>query len=317
MKRKLLNIWSIGAGGVAAVLIAAGLWDTSVVAQPAASGDSRNGKVRITYDGALTWDETRSTGRMLKNVRVTQDGEDFILYCEELTYNETKNQAVARGNLRVESRDSTITGNQIRADFNTKIIVITGSVAMRSHGSEDGIKGSNPKKATGKGSLREEVKGKASRITCDRIEYDYENQQAVITGSIRMTQGKNSGTCERILFDEEKNLAQLTSTRPYGVRFAGDAGRVFLASEVIVYIDEDKVLAKPPARMEGPRVKSTPSAPRPPRNFEPAPVIPDDPFADEPAPAAPAAAPETTTPEAVAPVEPAASADKAATENGP
>lgn len=297
-------------GGLLILIILAmtGLPEFTVRAQtPRATGTSnssasRSGNVRISNKGKTTWDNQRGMWHMVEDVRVTQDGEDFILYANELFFNEKANQALARGSLRVESRDSTITGSEIRANFNSKLLIITGNVLMKSHAPEDGIQGSSPKekptangstRSEGKsndksrGSMREEARTKASRMTCDKIEYNYESRQAVVTGSIRLVQDKNSGTCERILFDEEQNIAQLTSNDAYGVRFTDGEGRSILTREVIAYIDQDHVETKYPVKIDIPRPRGE-ATPQPRRTFAPPSSIPDVAFPDaaEPAPAA-------------------------------
>ncbi|MDF2441591.1 MAG: hypothetical protein JWN98_2575, partial [Abditibacteriota bacterium] len=80
-------------------------------ARPAAkaSGGDRSGDVHIYNhpSGRATYDQAKGIHRLWRDVRVTQDGEDFILYSDELTFFEKENLATATGKPRVESRDST------------------------------------------------------------------------------------------------------------------------------------------------------------------------------------------------------------------
>lgn len=272
--KKLL--WLLSAIGSVSLLSAA------VVAQTPASAPAtrteRTGGVRISIKGTTTYDKKQGLARLLGDVRVTQEGEDFILYANELIYNENRNEAIAKGSPRVESRDSTITGNEIRAYFDRKLIVVTGNVTIRSHGADDGIKGSDPNKKPG--TLRDEVTGRASRMTCSRIDYNYSNREAVITGNIRMLQGKSTGTCERILFDEENNIAELTGR----VQFTDGEGRTMRVEQLRIYIDADHVETQAPTRWEIPN-KPKNTTPATDKTKFPAPTkLPGDLFSPEPTP---------------------------------
>lgn len=220
---------------LALVLPAAGL-TTLVLAQtppPAATPAKPAGRITIRNSpaGTAVYDDRQSIARMTKEVRVTQEGEDFILYADDLTYNKAKNQAVATGAIRVETRDSTLRGQKLFADFDAKTIVITDAVTINSHGEKDGIAGS-----TAKG-FKAELKHKPSKLACKRVDWDYENRQGVVTGDIKMTQAKNTGTCDRIIFDEAQNVARLEGN----VVFSDDCSRVMHSPVLTVFIDEDRV----------------------------------------------------------------------------
>lgn len=187
--------------------------------------------IRNSPQGKAVYDDQRGIARITKDVRVTQAGEDFILYADDVTYNRTKNQAIATGNIRVETRDSTIRGTSIFADFDTKIISITGNVTMSSHGEKDGIVNSRR-------GFRNDVVHKPSSLFCKRIDWNYQNRQALITGDIRMVQKANVGTCDRIRFDERQNIALLEGNVVFD---DAEKGRLMRTSELTVFIDEDQV----------------------------------------------------------------------------
>lgn len=253
----------------------------------AAPKAQRNGDIRISnsQNGTASYDTKRGISIITGDVRVTQVGEDFILYADKIVYNENTNQAEATGRLKVETRDSTIVGLKMRANFDTKVITITDKVEMRSHGTDDGIKGSAS--SSKKRSIRGDVTGKASRMTCDRIDFNYDIREAVITGNIRMMQGKNEGTCDTIVFDEENNIAELRGN----VRFTNGERQTFRSQKVIIWLDEDKMHApsdtkQPTTIVIPPKKSSTPSQAR--TNF-PAPPS-DNIFDFEETPATPAPA---------------------------
>jgi lipopolysaccharide export system protein LptA len=276
------------------------LWSGAVVAQPTSTAKPettrRDGDVTLRNRGRAVYYPPKGISQMWDNVRITQEGKDFILYADEMTYNENTRQAVATKNLRVESRDSTIKGDKIFADFNTKVITIQGNVVMTSHGAKDGIKSSAPD-AANKGSIRDELRHKPSRLTCTRIDYNYENRQAVVTGSIQMIQDANNGTCDRIVFDEAQNVAQLFGN----VVFHNGKRQTMRSSKIIVWIDQDKVGSDKPITIEIPDNKEPPRNPAPPQpkaEVPTPPVIPDDILKDFPTPVPlPTVAPEADEPD--------------------
>ncbi|HEX9997102.1 MAG TPA: LptA/OstA family protein [Abditibacterium sp.] len=234
-------------------------------AKPAAPSASQEGNVIIRGTNS-DYDDTSGIARLTKDVTVVQTGEDFILYAQTLTYNRPKNQAVATGNLRVETRDSTIRSARIFADFNTKIITFTGDVTINTHG-KSGI--------VGKKGFRAEAQKKPSKILCERADWDYEARQATLTGNLRMSQGENFGTCERILFDENLNVAQLQGR----VRFTDKEKRVFNTPDLTIYIDEGRIVTGR-VRIDSDAKNPPGSTPRPAKTpilkVKPAPRISDE-----------------------------------------
>lgn len=220
---------------------------------PAAPSATRDGNmiIRNSPSGTGVYDDTTGIARLTKDVTIVQVGEDFILYAQDLTYNKPKNQAVATGSLRVETRDSTVRGDRIFADFDKKVITIMGNVVINTHGKGDGITGN------GRG-FKTEYARKPSKILCDRADWNYEDREAVLTGHLRMTQGSNSGTCDRIIYDEEQNVAQLMG----GVRFRNEENQVFNTPDLVIYIDEGRISTKFTSLTFGARPKTS-ATPRP------------------------------------------------------
>lgn len=246
-----------------------------IAAAPAAPKTQNRtaGEVLINAPNGGVWQDDQQVGHLTKNVTVSQEGEDFILYCDDLTYNKRTNVGIARVNLKVESSDSTITGNAIHADFNAKLITIRGHVVMNSHGSEDGIRGSAPNKANKRRRLPAQLEGKASTMTCDLIVYNYETHQAEITGNIHMQQADSSGTCERIIFDDRANIARLLGNAQFG----NAEKRTFKSPEITVWIDTNVIQTKAgtitsPSNADEntrPRQKPTDFGPPPPLDIPP------------------------------------------------
>ena len=243
------------------------------------TGGDRTGNVHIRNHpaGRATYDQAKGIHRLWRDVRVTQDGEDFILYCDELTYFENTNTAIAKGNPRVETRDSTIRSTTIRADFDAKIIFLEDKVVMNSHGEKDGIQpiaaNANGKKAR---SLRGEVLHKPSTLRCNRIDYRYEIREATLSGDILMRQGENTGTCEQIVFDEANNIAQLQGA----VSFVDGKKQTIKARNLTIWIDDNVIETTERVQVDIPRTQKAKTGddaktPAVKRNFGKAPSIDD------------------------------------------
>jgi lipopolysaccharide export system protein LptA len=263
---------------------------------PASSGAStKNNNVIISSpDGEAEYLDPIGVARYNKNVTVVQAGEDFILRCQVLTYSKPKNTAIATGSLRIDTRDSTLRGEQLRGDFNTKTFVLTGNVVISAHGKKDGINGNNQ-------TLRAEVESKPVRIACNRADWEYDTRQATLVGNIRMVQGKTVGTCEQIKYDERQNIVRLIND----VRFTDATGNTITAEEIVYYVDSGRVAAKRSKiifqneEFNAPN-RTTRTTPKPRETFAPPPTISDDvlkQFDVAPAPIAPPRARPTATPE--------------------
>jgi hypothetical protein len=124
---------------------------------------------------------------------------------------------------------------------------------MTTRGKGDGIAGNRQ-------GFRAQLSQKTAKIVSARADWDYEDRQGVMTGNIRMTQGDNSGTCERINYDEAGNVAQLVGN----VRFRDNKNRVFNAPNLTIYINESRIVAENPVLSFEPDRKPTPkpAAPR-------------------------------------------------------
>ena len=176
------------------------------------------------------------------NVTATQKGEDFILYAQKAISFDKTNTATATKDLRIETRESTIRGEKLFADFNTKIFSITGSVVVSSYGENDGVAPAAAAKR------RTEQKREPVRIACDRLDWNYDTRQAILVGNIRIVQGDGVGTCNQIIYDEPKNAARLLGN----VRFGNIKKQQFLTDELTLFVDSGQTQTNAGVRMIGP-----------------------------------------------------------------
>ncbi len=250
-------------------------------------------------DGTSTYvGEGQGVARITKNVIITQKGADLILYAQEAIYDQGRNQAKASGQLSVLSRDTTIRGQRLLADFNQRNCTIFGSVSITSHGKKDGS-------AAG---YRKELTNKPIKVLCDRLVWDYDTHQATATGNIRIIQGDNRGTCNSIVYNETRNIIQLLGN----VRFGDNKNRTLIGQDITIYVDQSTVssntkthLSFPPLANTGQQTKKPPKATVP---FAPVPTLPPNvlgEFAPPPPAPAPRPAPTEEPPPPAPPEQPA------------
>ncbi len=210
----------------------------------AATAPAKVGEVRIEAGEGGTKTSNYETGlsEINGNVTITQDSEDFILYARKVVHSDRKNQATATGELRVETRDSTIRAVKMFADFNTKIISMIGSVVISSYDEGDGVQ------TDGQLQNRADKKRRPVRIACDRLDWNYETKQATLVGNLRIVQGESVGTCDQIIYDEPKNAARLLGN----VNFGNRESRKFLTDELTIFVDSGLTQTEAGVRLVGP-----------------------------------------------------------------
>ena len=209
------------------------------------------------------FDDGQGVGVYTGNVTATQTGEDFILYAQKVTSFRKNNAdrpndtATATDNLRIETRESTIRGKELFANFDTKVFSLTGDVVISSYGEGDGVA---PDAAAKR---RTTQKRKPVRIACDRLDWNYDTRQATLVGNIRIVQGDGVGTCNRIIYDEPRNAARLQGD----VRFGNAEKRQFFADELLLFVDTGLVQNQSGVRVTGPVNNAAdpkkPAAPKP------------------------------------------------------
>ncbi len=274
-------------------LLLAGAAPLVALAQPPkapAKAATSDGAFSIKNDrngGITTYDTERGLGHMTKNVVVTQSGEDVVIRAQDATFDRNRNIANASIGLSVETRDSTITGDKLFADFNARTATITGHVVIHSHGKNDGV-------AAG---LRGEAGKKPITVTCERVDWDYDIRQATATGNIHIAQGVNNGTCNKIVYDEKQNIINLLGN----VRFTDDKCNTFIGQNILIYLQEGRITGSG-IRWQG-KGDCGPNTPAPAKTrapkirvpFAPAPTLPPDLIGSvAPPPPAPTAQPTAT-----------------------
>lgn len=193
------------------------------------------GDVHIASD-QLDYVKSQSLFILKGNVVVRQDGEDMVMHSDSAIYKRDANTATASGNLKVDTRDSTIIGLKLNADFDSKHVVITEKVFMRSHGENDGLPEKEKQKKDAAAAV-DALSRKPSNMWCDKMDFNYDIQEALVTGNIKIKQDKTDGTCKQVIFDEANNRAELKGD----VVFIDDEGQQFKCELMRVWFDTGNI----------------------------------------------------------------------------
>lgn len=180
----------------------------------------------VIDSGSASYDDNSGVYELTSGVKISQTGEEFLLNAQRVVYSQPKNQASATGDLKVETRSSTIRGTNLFGDFNTKILSFAGNVVISAHDKGNGMNG-----------FRSDTARKPVRIACTRLDWNYSTRQATIVGNIRIVQADNSGTCDKIIYDETKNAVQLLGN----VRFGNSKKQQFIGNDIVIFVDKGLV----------------------------------------------------------------------------
>ena len=199
------------------------------VATPAVAAPSATAPGNVVIDAAhSSYTDTNGVSVLNGGVTIKEVGQEFSLTASDVIYSQPKNQASAKGNLKVTTRNSTIRGAELFGDFNKKLLSITGNVVISAYDKGDGMSG-----------FRSSGARKPVRIACNRLDWNYVTRQATLVGNLRIVQADNSGTCDSIVYDEPRNIVTLRGN----VRFGNSKRQQFVGNEVTVFVDKGMVSA--------------------------------------------------------------------------
>ena len=182
----------------------------------------------VIRGGSMSYTDASGVSVLSGGVTIAQTGKEFSLTADDVTSNLPANQASAQGNLKVETRNSTIRGAKLFGDFNRKLLSIEGNVVISAYDKGNGLSG-----------FRSGAARKAVRIACNRLDWNYATRQATLVGNLRIVQADNSGTCDSIVYDEPKNIVYLKGN----VRFGNSKRQQFVGDEVTIFVDKGMVSA--------------------------------------------------------------------------
>lgn len=146
---------------------------------------------------------------------------DTVISSDLVTYDDKTKVAISPGKLTISDPECDISGDKGSANFKKKLGDIEGSVQML-------IK-PKPVQETpdNKNSVRTKVT-KPTTVTCPKLEYEYKNKIATLTGGVSFKQEKRSATANKAVYDGKAEILTLTGD----VKGIDEQGQTFAATLV-------------------------------------------------------------------------------------
>lgn len=196
-------------------------------------------RARIEWADELRYDPAEATYHLTGNVVFSH--QDIKLYCDQAVYDYDENSAVATGNPRIVSEDTTITGTVIEADFDDEVATIAEDVTIvtqrkRPEGEEP------PPDSDEEPRDLEEYRYKKTTITCEKIVYEYAEdvKRATLTGRLKAVQEDKTVYADQAVYEELQDLITLTG----GVRVLTEHGDEFRCPKATISVEEDWIRAE-------------------------------------------------------------------------
>jgi len=221
-----------------ALMLAGGAWAQEAEPEEAGGLQEDENRARIESADLLRYDPAEGMYYLTGNVVFSH--QNITLHCDEAVYNYDENSAVATGNPRIQSEDTTITGTVIEADFDDEIATIAGNVTIvtqrrRPEGEEPPPEDEEPRDL-------EEYRYRKTTITCDRIVYEYNEdvKRATLTGRLKAVQEDKTAYADEAVYEELKDTITLTGN----VRVLTDKGDEFRCPRAVISVEEDWIRAE-------------------------------------------------------------------------
>ncbi len=226
---------------VVVAMLAAGGWAQDPEPEEPGGIVEDEDRARIEWADDLRYDPVEAMYYLTGNVVFSH--QDIKLYCDEAVYDYDENSAVATGNPRVETPETTMTGDVIEADFDDEVAVIAGSVtAITQRKKEGGEEGEEAEEEDGEPRRLEDYWEKKTTITCDRIVYEYaeEVRRATATERVKAVQEDKTAYADKAVYEENRDLITLTGD----VRVLTERGDEFRCPKAVISVEEDWIRAE-------------------------------------------------------------------------
>lgn len=232
---RALRRWALAA---LVVLLATTAWTQEPEPEEAGGLKEDENRARIESADLLTYDPAEAVYHLSGNVVFSH--RDIKLYCDEATYDYDENSAVATGNPRVVTEDTTVTGTVIEADFDAEVVTIADKVTVvtqrkRENGQQEASSDEEPRTI-------EDYWEKKTTITCDRIVYEYADdvKRITATGRVKAVQEDKTVYADQAVYQELEDLITLTGN----VRVITDRGDEFRCPRAVISVAEDWIRAE-------------------------------------------------------------------------
>jgi lipopolysaccharide assembly outer membrane protein LptD (OstA) len=244
MRAGQIVVWALAA------LLAAACWvlwaQETETAEEVGGPEQDEDSVRIEADdlrreGDIYYLERRERPVVLAH-------KDIKLYCDKAVYNREQDTAHAEGNPKVQDPNTTITGDYIDADFGKEIAVISENVTVVTQRKKEKAETEEAGEEEAAADEDEEPKRlkdyweKKTVITCDKIEYQYNEDVKIATATSRVkaVQEDKTAYADKAVYEELKDIITLTGD----VRVTTDKGDEFRSPHVVISVEEDWIQAK-------------------------------------------------------------------------
>ncbi len=244
------------------VLIALSLaWLPLAYGQEAArnGNDEEDRHIQIINADNLKWENEPQIVHLWGNVILGH--KDVRLYCDEAWVDEKNDTARCLGHLKVTDPATEIVGDLITADFTQEVVTIVNNVRLRHQKTEeneaetgeteppiaDEATGNEESPPNASGNAEDEepetfrdYEKKLTTVTCERIDYYYEQERAVARGSVVAKQENKTVYADRAVYDEKNEIITLEGGE---VRVETEEGDLIKCVGAIVDLDQDIIQA--------------------------------------------------------------------------
>ncbi|MFO7948625.1 MAG: OstA-like protein [Armatimonadota bacterium] len=224
--------------------------------------DEDDERVRLEWADEFFHDKAAATYYLKGNVQMLHKG--VRMYADEAEYYEDTDTARATGNLKAVDPEATITGDLVEADFDEKVMVVTGNVrivAQKKKEKENQSEDSDTQTAAESGETSgsdtqaekaqngdeepDTLEGYAEKrtvITCDKVTYYYDDdvKKAIATGNVKAVQEDKTVWAEKAVYEQIPDIVTLTGH----VRFKRENGDEGRAPKAVISIEEDWIRAE-------------------------------------------------------------------------
>jgi len=212
-----------------------------------APSEKKSTKVQVKHAARLYYDATSKIYHLTGGVILVH--EDLTMVADQCDYDDNNNTAQATGHLKITDPESTLTGDLVKADFDRKLVQITGNVTIVTQKKKEEAREEKPAGEGGetraegeKGSSVAEYRQKKTTITCPQIDYYYadDKKQAVVHGPLKAVQEDKTVYADKAFYDGIKDTVTLEGN----IRLITAAGSEFRCPKATISLKDDSIQAE-------------------------------------------------------------------------
>lgn len=207
-------------------------------AAAAVGTEEKDERVELRNADSMFRDKAANTYFLKGNVLF--EHADVLLYADEAEYYDEDHpqrpdSAKALGNLKIVDPEATITGDLLEVDFGKKIAIVTGNVRIIAHKQKK--EATADKADSGNSGASESISEKKTVITCDRVEYQYDEKVklSTATGNLKAVQEDKTLWATKAVHSGLTDEVELTGN----VRVKTDDGDDFRTETATVHVEDE------------------------------------------------------------------------------